>query len=398
MKKSLPILLVLISITIHCQIKTVNLVSKMNGVFLDESGNNIPYWGFGEFEIGGPLKPSLPGPFLEFNQNDSVIIHFLNGSPENHTIHLHGLDVDQIYDGVGHTSFEILPNDTFNYIFKTPNPGVFLYHCHVLTTFHLALGMYGMISVNASDSLFLFNGGPGYNKKYHFLSTDMYQYWNLNMTSPGPFYLYDPDYFMINGKSGNQLFENTSNIIEAEAGDSVLLRLGNLAYSMVEYIFPYGSNPKVYMSDGRPLPTPFTTDTLRIHSGERFSVVLKPTQHIEDYITINYLNMYGYTFEGKNHIGINQMEAPVNILETSESSILIYPNPIKNDLTIELDHDYDFKDIQLFDLMGRSYITTHKLENRKITMDCSQLDQGVYIIQIRQSNGSFISKKIIVQP
>jgi FtsP/CotA-like multicopper oxidase with cupredoxin domain len=379
------------------QMKVVNLVAKMSGVFLDESFNQMPYWGYGIFEPGGPYKSEFPAPLLEFNQDDSVTLHFFNDSPEDHTIHLHGLDVDQLNDGVGHTSVDIMPGGYYDYKFKATHPGSFLYHCHVNSTFHLALGMYGMITVNASDSLYLYNGGPGYNKKYQFLASDMYTYWNLNMTSPGPFHLYDPDYFMINGKSGNQLFDNNSTIIEAEAGDSVLLRLANISYTMVEYIFPSGSNVTAYMSDGRTIPTPFQTDTLRLFAGERFSVVMKPTQYIEDYITVNHYNMYGFAFEGQNFIGINQFAAPVSVIENEEQTISLFPNPASNHFYIK-NTDYLIREIMILDIMGRAVTPPIQITQETIEIPCYDLKKGIYIVQITKEDGSVACKKIIVQP
>jgi hypothetical protein len=402
MKKVLQILFFSITlITTHSsilsQMKVVNLVAKMNGVFRDESENLIPYWGYGLFEPGGPYKSEFPAPLLEFNQDDSVTIHFFNDSHEAHTIHLHGLDVDQLNDGVGHTSFDIFSGETYDYKFKATHPGSFLYHCHVNSTFHVALGMYGMISVNATDSLYLFNGGPGYNKKYHFLASDMYKYWNLNTSSPGPFHLYDPDYFMINGKSGIQLFEDSSAVIQAEIGDSVLLRLANISYTMVEYIFPSGSNVTVYMSDGRPIPTPFQTDTLRLFAGERFSVVMKPTQFIEDYITVNHFNMYGFVFEGRNFIGINQFAAPVSVIENEEQVISLFPNPASSHFYIK-NTDYQIREILILDIMGRVVTPPIQITQETIEIPCDNLKKGIFIVQITKEDGSVACKKIIVQP
>jgi FtsP/CotA-like multicopper oxidase with cupredoxin domain len=376
------------------QMITVNLVAKMNGVFLDESGQNVNYWGYGLFEPGGPYKPSLPSPFLEFNQGDSVTLHFLNDSPEAHTIHLHGMDVNQINDGVGHTSMDVMHGETYDYVFKATHSGSYLYHCHVMSPLHVAMGMYGMISVNGPDSLFIFENGPGYNKKHHFLTSEMYTHWNFNLTSPGPFYLYDPNYFMINGKSGTQLFENNDYTIEAMPGDSIVLHLANIAYSLVEYVFPEGCNATVHMSDGRPIPQPFSADTLRLYAGERFAVILRPTNTIEGYITVNYLSMYNDNFEGVNYIGINSLEYPVGITADELMHFRVYPNPAVSSIFID-SPNLKKGTLRVYDLQGK-LLSTKKI-NTEITheLNISNLENGTYLLIISTDNDQLVQKLLI---
>jgi FtsP/CotA-like multicopper oxidase with cupredoxin domain len=384
----------LIGATYIGQMITVNLVAKMNGVFMDESGQNVNYWGYGIFEPGGPYKPSLPAPLLEFNQGDSITLHFLNDSPEAHTIHLHGLDVNQINDGVGHTSMDVMPGETYDYVFKATHSGSYLYHCHVMSPLHVAMGMYGMISINGPDSLYIYENGPGYNKKYHFLTSEMYTHWNFNLTSPGPFYLYDPDYFMINGKSGTQLFENNDNIIEALPGDSIVLHLANIAYSMVEYIFPEGCNAQVYMSDGRAIPQPFSADTLRLYAGERFAVILKPATIVEDYITVNYLSMYEDTFEGVNYIGINSSGYPVGISPDELLHFKMYPNPASSSLMIDLPNLTNGI-LQVVNLQGKLLLIKNLTTATIHELNVSHLANGTYLVVISTENQHLVQKLII---
>ena len=84
-------------------------------------GNQILLMGYSS-TIGGSLN--LPSPTLEFKENDSIQLDMWNlsqGPP--HTIHLHGLDVDQENDGVPALSFSVAHDDTGSYMFKAPHPG-----------------------------------------------------------------------------------------------------------------------------------------------------------------------------------------------------------------------------------------------------------------------------------
>ena len=56
--------------------------------------------------------------------------------------------------------------DDATYSFDADYPGTFLYHCHVTTTLHLTMGMYGMVLVTRPDFT-LFEGGPAYVEDDH---------------------------------------------------------------------------------------------------------------------------------------------------------------------------------------------------------------------------------------
>ena len=135
--KELLIVLLILPLLGNSQIKQTKLISKMDGTFQREDGTNTPYWGFGEFNPNlANQRITLPSPLLIYDLNDSVYLKLHNLSPETHTIHLHGLDVTQINDGVPSTSYGILSNDSTTYKFKAKHAGTFLYHCHVNTNMH----------------------------------------------------------------------------------------------------------------------------------------------------------------------------------------------------------------------------------------------------------------------
>ena len=96
-------------------------------------------------------QPPIPGPTLYANEGDSVVLDLFNvsqGAP--HTIHLHGLDVNQENDGVPHLSFEVHHMDHGFYYFVAPHPGTYFYHCHVVSSIHVQAGMYGVFIVKPS--------------------------------------------------------------------------------------------------------------------------------------------------------------------------------------------------------------------------------------------------------
>ena len=135
------------------------LFSEMDGIHFLDDGTAVPIWAYGWVTDG---FITLPGPLLTYDEGQQVDLNFTNPSPESHTIHLHGLDVDQANDGVPTTSFMVVTGESTVYSFEATHPGTFLYHCHVTTTLHLTMGMYGMILVTRPDGT-LWEGGPAYD-------------------------------------------------------------------------------------------------------------------------------------------------------------------------------------------------------------------------------------------
>lgn len=361
------------------QNQNIRLVATMDDLTRLEGGDLTHIWGY-NFFTPPTYHASLPAPLLTLTTGDSVNIFFYNDSPEDHTIHLHGLDVAQNMDGVPTTSFSVPYHDSTNYSFKAPHPGTYLYHCHVQTTLHLAMGMYGMIVVNDSIANQLYNNGPTFNKTYPLLASDMYQFWNDNPLSPGPLYQYYADRFLINGKSGIQLFEDTSRVIDAFVGDSIRLNIGNIGYNKVTYVFPEELNPIVYLSDGRKLPQAFKTDSLVVYPGERYTLLCTPGSYYEGYISVYYENLKSNTIDGINLIGINRYNHPNSIDEMKIEKPLIYPNPTNNFIYLTK------KGFTTFDLINSDgkLIETGQLYNDSI--DLSNIPTGFYLIKLNDGS------------
>lgn len=106
--------------------------------------------------VGTDANPLLraPSPVIRVEQGDIVWIQLENGHYFPHTIHLHGVDhpfVDSSgegNDGVPQTSDKfVLPGQSRTYEIRPRVPGTFVYHCHVQTHVHLAMGLVGMFVV-----------------------------------------------------------------------------------------------------------------------------------------------------------------------------------------------------------------------------------------------------------
>ena len=340
MRELLVIFLLFLSIKSNAQVIVHDYVfSGMEATTILSDGSTTNFWGFGKYNTGTTEDITLPGPVLRYMVGDSVYIHFWNDGIDEHAIHLHGLDVDQANDGVPFTSSDVPAGDSITYRFLAKDPGVYLYHCHVATVFHIPMGMYGMILIDQPGNL-LYDDGPGYNKEYHFLSSDMDKSWNDNPSSPGVFNAYNPDNFLINGLSGDQLFEDTAQIIYANAQDSVLLK---------------------------------------IYPGERYSVLLHPTIYIEDHIDVMVHDLLNDDLLATNNLGFNLNENSSNVSEESINSWSIYPNPFLDEFTLERKESKPIS-LNLFGMQGQ-LVKRLRITGSRLQISLKGLKSGTYFLK-----------------
>jgi len=77
---------------------------------------------------------------------------------------------------------------------------------------------------------------------------------------------------------------------------------------------------------------------------------------------------------------------PVGVKNLStDSGMVIYPNPVKTTLT--LDNLQNAERIVISNLIGQQIITTNNIRESRITMDVSSLSRGIYLISIYSKNG-----------
>ena len=94
-----------------------------------------------------------PGPTLELNEGDRVIIHFKNDLSEPTTVHWHGIHLPASQDG---SPFDPIPaGGRRDYTFTIPKgtAGTYWYHPHLhhRTGYQIAKGLVGAIIVRAPD-------------------------------------------------------------------------------------------------------------------------------------------------------------------------------------------------------------------------------------------------------
>jgi FtsP/CotA-like multicopper oxidase with cupredoxin domain len=101
----------------------------------------------GQIVRGWGYNGRVPGPTIEAEVGDTVVVRLRNRLPEPTTIHWHGLRVPAPMDGTEHTQRPVAPGETFEYRFALPDAGTFWYHPHSNETVQLERGLYGTLVV-----------------------------------------------------------------------------------------------------------------------------------------------------------------------------------------------------------------------------------------------------------
>lgn len=383
MRITLSFLLITISLSVNSQIDYSKLiVGRNNGEKIMFDGVTVKTFGFAE-TLGEAID--LPGPTIEVTEGDSVEIDFWNvsqGAP--HTIHLHGLDVNQENDGVPSLSFEVMHMEHGFYKFKAPHPGTYIYHCHVVSTIHVQAGMYGVIIVHPSNGNQnqVWNGGETFARDLLWTATEIDTNWHTEAVldhphdtlNPMPVFIpsdYKPQYFMVNGQSDSQLTQESGYYLTGQ-NEKVYMRLVNIGYYGVRYIFPASLNAATLSSDGRPLPSAVVNDTIEVLPGERYNTMIEIGTDITYPVLVEHFNLNNQVIESSQYVTIKTSTLGINSL--SKERIEIFPNPSESGVfTIK---NQDVNEYHVFSILGEK-IT----QGSSNIIDLSTESNGIYILQ-----------------
>ncbi len=295
-------------------------------------GREIEFWGFEDRLNRQEEDVVRPSTAMRVTEGDIVHVT-LRPSKRQHTIHLHGIEIDTYNDGVGHTSFEI--TDSYTYQFRAgapframddPTPqtrgaGTYFYHCHVNTTLHFHMGMYGGLFVDPIEGPgTAYHMGPKYNpaEERGWGPGDVDPVWHELGHAAGVeggdagLNDFNPVYFDITGKfqpmkngvvDPNAVIEDPLVTAVGEVGGlPIFVRYGNTSYTRQRITFDGIASKmlavEVIGSDGRPfdrLPPNFadhvTLDRpLESTTSERYELLLRPLKKGTSIVTIEYLD------------------------------------------------------------------------------------------------------------
>ena len=124
--------------------------------------------------------------------------------------------------------------------------------------------------------------------------------------------------------------------------------------------------------------------------GQTFDTILENTTNNQEFIISVPFAITNVFFDPeKDIISKNNTATLANESFELENAITVYPNPVKDELHIQLPSNITINSVSLFNGIGQKV-----LENSSIDFSVSTLSSGIYYVKIETSEGSF-HKKII---
>lgn len=132
--------------------------------------------------------------------------------------------------------------------------------------------------------------------------------------------------------------------------------------------------------------TGFDSGTDVIQTTDSGYIVFNSTSSSDGDFTLNNGNLdYGIVKFGPDNLSTNSFK--------EVNSISIFPNPTKDNLTIKLDYFTANQEITITDILGK-IINNQKLDGLTTTINTSNLEKGIYILNLK-NEAQLISQKFI---
>ncbi len=275
-----------------------------------------------------------------------------------HTVHFHGHpNMATVFDGLPESGLSINMGASLSYYYKITEPGTYMYHCHVEATEHMQMGMLGNLYVTPAQdgtpylydgktySQFVYNdgdGSTGYDRAYPIqLGSFDWDFHNASWTvQPLPFADMKDEYFMINGRgypdtvrpgamtepweqpidpetgddlNGDVNSQEVSSLIEAVAGERILLRVSNLNVTTENTLMSPSIPMTVVGRDAKQLLNPagdplyYQTNSVTMGGGMSYDVMLDTTDVAPGTYFLYSSNLYQLANHDESEAGLGGM-------------------------------------------------------------------------------------------
>ena len=258
----------------------------------------------------------IPGPIIFGNVGDVIPIKVKNNLDEPTTIHWHGLQIENIADGVPQVTQEpIYPGESFTYDVELRNSGLYWYHSHVDASKQVESGLQGVIMVRGENE-------PEVNDEAILVLDDA-----LLGT--------DNQFRELHGRFGNIMLVNGKVNPDINLkGGLVRLRLVNTANAR-SFNLNFENELITVIGEDIGRIESYDVSTLTIHPGERYDILLKID-------TEENLILSHFTSRGATSLATLNFDEPGNIMEFEDGYKFNLPFSIGDiqdrvpDLNVEL--------------------------------------------------------------
>jgi FtsP/CotA-like multicopper oxidase with cupredoxin domain len=379
-------------------LKTFQLTASEDGMAEMPDGTTLPVWGF---HITGEGPAAYPAPRLVVNEGDSVRVSVYNAGNMAHTFHLHGFGSDTSNNGEALNPVLVLPGNTGVFAFRATQTGDYFYHCGLQNPVHGQMGMAGILTVLAADGeKTAYTGGPAYFKDYHWLLGEFDKEWHQNPPQAGNLPPFEPDYFLVNGKSGDVLGDYNGDVAVFTALDQlpVFLAVTHPGPGRREVIFPELLLViTVVVHNGAPQFPPIITDTLDLLPGESFGLMLQPVSNGEDSIRVNYFASGTGAFWHQNAVAIFIQHHSATSEAAAGGIAKILPNPVENLLTVQWNSAPPKGKIEVEIFTENGFSVLRQSFSQEQGLHVQYLPTGIYFLQVRGTTGQVIGGQTFVK-
>jgi FtsP/CotA-like multicopper oxidase with cupredoxin domain len=223
----------------------------------------------------GALAANFPAPTIKVAEGQHFYLNLSNVGmvmrpdlSDPHSVHFHGFpNAAPVFDGTPENSVSVNMGASLSYFYKIVEPGTYMYHCHVEATEHMQMGMLGNLYVEPKQNACGLGGNPACppghapGDKYAYNDGDRSTRYDVEsaiqigsfdpdfhdaseIVQPLPFASMTDRYGMLNGRGypdtvntsvlstdtdlGPRPSQPVHSLVEAAAGERVLLRISNL--------------------------------------------------------------------------------------------------------------------------------------------------------------------------
>ena len=222
----------------------------------------------GETDVWG-YDGQLPGPVLRAKAGEEIAVRLVNKLDQPTSLHWHGVRIANAMDGVvGLTQKPVMPGASFDYRFKVPDSGLYLYRPFVapFTSEQFARGLYGLLIVEEPSP-------PEVDRDFALLIDD----WRLDEQGLLVADFGNPADVGGTGRIGSLVTANTqpAPLTETFAPVSrIRLRLVNVANARFMFVTFEGFKPFIMAIDGQPCdPFEPVRRTIPVGPGARFDLM-----------------------------------------------------------------------------------------------------------------------------
>ncbi|KAF7845427.1 laccase-7-like [Senna tora] len=239
------------------------------------------------------VNGSVPGPTIKVRENDTLVVHVINASPHNLTIHWHGIFQigSQWADGPEYvTQCPIRPGQNYTYRFTiTGQEGTLWWHAH---NSFLRTTVYGALIIRPTKG----HSYP-FTNPYREVPILLGEWWKAdimeiaNQIQVTGDLVPPSDAFNINGYPGDLYNCSQDRIfnLKVTQGDTYMLRIINTNL-ITQMFFKIANHNFTVVAVDAEYTTPYATDVVVVAPGQTTDVLLKADQPVGSY----YMAASGY--------------------------------------------------------------------------------------------------------